>query len=59
MDVALRTLREGRGKEGNAAPLLLFCGTLEAVGGPALLRKASCSGPCPTRWRPDYAPGDA
>jgi hypothetical protein len=41
MDAALRTLREGRANECSTAPLLLFCDTLETVGGPSLLRKVS------------------
>ena len=45
MDLAMRTLRDGSGEAGAAAPLLLLCDTLAVVGGPALLRQASLSAP--------------
>ncbi|KAL4428190.1 hypothetical protein ABPG75_002279 [Micractinium tetrahymenae] len=40
MDLALRTLREGRADPGSPAPLLLLRDALAVVGGPALLRHA-------------------
>lgn len=41
MDLALRTLREGKTDNGAAAPLLLLRDALAVVGGPALLRHVS------------------
>jgi hypothetical protein len=42
MDLALRTLREGRAAGEGPAPLLVLRDDLAVVGGPALLRQASC-----------------
>lgn len=41
MDLAVRTLRDGRADGAAQAPLLLLCDALSVVGGPALLRRVS------------------